>query len=176
MKASDGHFDVAKFAGNPQGTRTLINEWVAYGFLQQLGVLTPALRIQHLSEGVRDSATDLYFSVGAEKQRVAAGFHLGSQCPVNPQKVAIYDALLHHLLRDFAKMFVADKLLGQADHRQAIFVHDRNAKGRATFQAHLAESLLSFREMPKRTIQVASDSEKRYRPPGIRVSAHVCLN
>ena len=37
VQGEDDRFYVAKFAGNPQGDRTLINEWAAHRVLQQLG-------------------------------------------------------------------------------------------------------------------------------------------
>jgi hypothetical protein len=131
VQGSDGRFYVAKFAGNPEGNRTLINEWIAYRLFERLEVSTPALRVLRLSEETRDKA-GLCFSVGSRNISVQPGLHLGSQCPVDPTTTAIFDFLPRKLLRslvvnlaDFAKAFVADKLLAQTDSRQCIFVRER---------------------------------------------------
>jgi len=144
VEGSDGRFYVAKFTGNPQGNRTLINECVAYHLLQQLQVSTPALRILRLSEEIRDKA-GLCFSVGERTISVQPGLHLGSQCPVNPTTTAIFDFLPRKLLPnvinlgDFAKAFVVDKLLGQTDARQCIFVRDRLDKTGLAFRAYMID-------------------------------------
>ena len=50
VEAEDGCFFVAKFAGNPQGNRTLINEWITGQLMNQVGICTPVIRILQLPE------------------------------------------------------------------------------------------------------------------------------
>ena len=146
VQGSDGRFYVAKFAGNPQGNRTLINEWIAYRLFERLEVSTPALRVLRLSEETRDKA-GLCFSVGSRNISVQPGLHLGSQCPVDPTTTAIFDFLPRKLLRslvvnlaDFAKAFVVDKLLGQTDSRQCIFVREsRPGNSDVGFRAYMID-------------------------------------
>jgi hypothetical protein len=150
VEGSDGRFYVAKFTGNPQGNRTLINEFIAYHFLQRLQVSTPALHILRLSKETRDKAR-LCFKMGSGSTCVQPGLHLGSQCPVNPATTVIFDFLPRQLvplvlnLCDFVKVLVVDKLLGQTDSRQCIFVRDRGHNGsRPGFRAYMIDHGLTF--------------------------------
>jgi hypothetical protein len=54
VEGEDGQFYVAKFTGNPQGNRTLINEWIAHRLFQQLGLSTPTLHLLRLSDRTRE--------------------------------------------------------------------------------------------------------------------------
>ena len=135
IEAADGRHYVVKFVGNPQGTRTLINEWIAYTALHRLGVSTPPLRILRLTDAVIAKTANLDFHAGSRQSPIEAGFHLGSLCPVNPEQIAIFDflpeKLIGHIvnLTDFAKALVIDKLLGQIDQRQAVFTRERSLGG-----------------------------------------------
>ena len=130
----DGQFYVAKFQGNPQGTRTLVNEWIGSNLLTRLGITTPKVRILRLLDRV--DGEDLFFSTPDGRRKIFAGLHLGSLCPVNPDRVAIYDLLpatvIEKLLvngSDFAKAYIFDCWAGHADRRQAIFFRNPNRKG-----------------------------------------------
>lgn len=131
VQARDGCYYVAKFAGNPQGTRTLINEWIAGNLLRTLGIRTPELRILQLAESCRTD--DLFFQVGNRRKPVRGALHLGSRCPVNPETTAIFDMLAARLLprvsniSDFGRVFVVDCWLGQADTRQTIYTRNRRS-------------------------------------------------
>lgn len=127
ISAADGHFYIAKFKGNPQGDRTLINEWVVSGLLRQLQILIPHVRLLRLSKAVAQDP-ELYLSIGSKQNFIASGLHLGSMCPVNPEKTAIFDFLPDKFLdshvsnlNQFGAMFVVDRWLGQTDFRQAVF-------------------------------------------------------
>lgn len=131
---NDGHHYVAKFQHNPQGNRTLVNEWIGGHLLQRLGVVTPKLRILRLSDHV--VGDDFFFSTPDGPQRIAAGLHLGSLYPVNPDRVAIYDFLPDKIIeahlvnrRDFLTTFIFDCWAGHADQRQVIFVRNPRRKG-----------------------------------------------
>jgi HipA-like kinase len=145
VKASDGRVYVAKFAGNPQGNRTLINEWIGHSLFRRLGITTPELRILRLSESLVESAK-LTFTVGNRRVPVSTGLHLGSQCPADPATTAVFDFLPEKFLPevinldDFARAFVADKLLGQTDSRQCIFLRERgHARGNLAFRSYMID-------------------------------------
>jgi hypothetical protein len=149
VEGEDGHFYVAKFSGNPQGNRTLINEWITHRLFQQLGLSTPCLRILELTE--RTEGTEaLCFQVGDHTKPIEGVFHLGSQCPVNPTTTAIYDFLPSKLLPkvvnlvDLRVAFVLDRWLGQTDGRQAIFVRDRTTRGNLELRLYLIDHGMSF--------------------------------
>jgi hypothetical protein len=145
IRASDRHCYVAKFAGNPQGTRTLINECIGHWFFRRLGVATPEIRLLQLSQRVIDRA-GLHFEMGNRKVGVRPGRHFGSRCPVDPDRKAIFDlfpsACFHRVanLDDFAKALVLDRLLGQTDSRQCIFFRQpRSGKADVTFSAFMID-------------------------------------
>ena len=121
VQGHDGRFYIAKFTGNPQGNRTLINECITARLLAQLGVSTPHLvALAYDGSSLNDRAL---FRIGTREIPVDSGLHLGSLCPANPDKQAIFDFLPHKLLantinlEDFAAVLVMDTFLGQADRR-----------------------------------------------------------
>jgi len=149
VEGQDGRFYVAKFAGNPQGHRTLVNEWITQSILSHLGIATPRLRILRLPENLRSEA--LCFDLGDRKVPVEGEWHLGSLCPVNPETKVIFDFLPRRLLEnvsnlnDFAKMFVVDRWIYQLDQRQAVFVRDRGSvAGQIRLRAHFIDHGMAF--------------------------------
>jgi hypothetical protein len=149
IEGEDGLFYVAKFTGNPQGTRTLANEWITQSIMSHLGVSTPPLSILRLPKNLRNEA--LAFDVGDKKKPVEGEWHLGSLCPVNPETKVIFDFLPRRLLKnvsnlnDFAKALVVDRWLYQLDQRQAVFVHERGlAAGEISFRAHFIDHGMAF--------------------------------
>jgi hypothetical protein len=149
VEAEDGCFFIAKFAGNPQGNRTLINEWITGQLMNQVGICTPPIRILQLPERLYRGG-GLFFQAGNKRIPITETLHLGSQCPVNPEKTAIFDFLPEKLLprvvnlADFARAFVLDKWLYQTDRRQAIFVRDPQAASVLGFRAYLIDHGMSF--------------------------------
>ncbi|MBV9770318.1 MAG: hypothetical protein JOZ32_12155 [Bryobacterales bacterium] len=149
VEGHDGHTYIAKFKSNPQGTRTLVNEWIADWFFRALGITTPEIRLLRLSENMIGQA-DFHFQVGSRRVSVGPGLHLGSQCPANPNERAIFDFLpdtclgLVSNLDDFGKALVPDVLLGQTDARQAVFIRDRSSKNHKPIRAYLIDHGLMF--------------------------------
>ena len=90
VEGEDDQFYVAKFTGNPQGNRTLINEWITHRLFQQLSISTPSLRVLRLTESTKQ-IEPLCFQMGGHTVSVKGSFHLGSQCPVDPTTTTIYD-------------------------------------------------------------------------------------
>ena len=150
VEGSDGRFYIAKWVDNPQGTRTLVNEWVAHRLMLQLEISTPRMRILRLSREMCATSNDLYFDLPQNRRLVQPGLHLASECPANPETTAIFDFLPVKLLSqlsnctDFARCLVLDALMGQCDRRQAVFVRDRAARGRPCCRAHLIDHGMAF--------------------------------
>jgi hypothetical protein len=149
VEGEDSNFYVAKFAGNPQGNRTLINEWITHHLFQQLGSSAPSLRVLRLTEDTKGTES-LQFLVGSHRTPIQGVLHLGSQCPVDPITTAIFDFLPSQLLpkvvnlTDLATAFVVDRWLGQTDDRQAIFIRDRTRGGDLEFRLYLIDNGMSF--------------------------------
>ena len=126
VHASNGADYVAKFAKNPEGNRSLINECIANHLLRALGVVTPDLAILRL--GVSCAGREqLYFSTDSELP-IASGLHLGSEVPADPNKAAIFDLLPRSFfarvlnLDDVGVVFTFDQWTAHLDRRQFIFV------------------------------------------------------
>src|SRR5437763_6005202 len=98
VQGSDRKFYVAKFVGNPQGTRTLINEWITTQLFRRFGITTPDLVVLRFEPSTKWMGTVPMFEIGNRTFPISAGLHLGSLCPVNPDKEAIYDFLPAHLI------------------------------------------------------------------------------
>jgi hypothetical protein len=149
VEGEDGRFYVAKFTGNPQGDRTLINEWIVYRLFRQLRISTPPLRILQLTERTKQVEL-LCFRIGTHTVPIEGQFHLGSRCPVDPTTTAIFDFLPRRLLSrvanlaDLGTAFVVDRWLGQTDSRQAIFVRERSNSSNLELRLHLIDNGMSF--------------------------------
>ena len=133
VQCEDGRFYVAKFAGNPQGYRTLVNEWVVSHLMVSLGICTPEVRILYLPSSIRESS-DLHFLVGDKRVPILGDLHLGSPYPVDPETTAIFDFLPDRLLptivnlADFAAAWVIDRWTNNTDTRQAVFVRAKGVR------------------------------------------------
>ena len=144
-----GNAYVAKCVGNPQGTRTLINEWIVSRLLKHLRVSTPAVHALRIERGIPGDHL-LEFEVGNKKIPVSDGVHLGSQCPADPARKAIFDFLPRRLLHkvvnlpDLILSFTFDRWVNQTDSRQAIFIRERSPDPGGKFRAYLIDHGLSF--------------------------------
>ncbi len=146
--ANDASY-VAKCAGNPQGNRTLINEWVITRLLKVLQLCTPEVYPLRIEAGLPGSDL-LNFQVGRRTIPVRTGIHLGSVCPVDPTRVAIFDFLPKSLLpkvvnlSDLTRAFAVDKWVGQTDSRQVIFARERPHNRAMGFRTYLIDHGQSF--------------------------------
>lgn len=144
VECNDGRYYVAKFQGNPQGNRTLVNELVSFKLLKWLEVSTPRIQLLQLPESLHLSG-EVFFQQGNKRTPIEGRLHLGSECPVNPERTAIFDFIPTTLLPqvrnldEFALMFVFDKWLHSIDKRQAIFVRDGRLGNRCTFRAEFID-------------------------------------
>jgi hypothetical protein len=140
VQCDDDGFYVCKFAGNPQGNRTLINELVSHRIMKYLGISTPNIRLLDLPPSTQQ-LDKVFFHVGNRRLPSQRGPHLGVACPVNPEEAVIFDFLPTKLfsnitnIDEFAAMFVLDKWLYNTDRRQVVYIRDRQVKGKAAFKA-----------------------------------------
>ena len=134
IEATDGEFYVLKPTNNPQGRRTLINEWLSCSLLRHLGIFVPAIKLIEVTPEFVASQTDFYISLGSRREAIPPGIHFGSQLAVNPTQTAIFDFLPNKLLaklengQDFLGALVFDKWVANADTRQAVFFRTRRKK------------------------------------------------
>lgn len=149
VRDAAGNAYVAKCVGNPQGTRTLINEWIVGRLLKYLRVSTPEIHALRIERGIPGDDL-LEFDIGNRKVPIAPGVHFGSRCPVDPDQKAVFDFLPRRLLRnvvnlpDLLMAFAFDKWVNQTDSRQAIFIRERSSDPTASFRTYLIDHGQSF--------------------------------
>ncbi len=175
-----GNAYVAKCVENPQGTRTLINEWIVSRLLKYLRLSTPAVSAIQIGGGVQGGNL-LQFQVGSKSIPIPSGIHCGSACPANPAHKAIFDFLPRRLMQnvvnlpDLIMALAFDKWVSQTDTRQAIFIRERCAGPDAKFRAYLIDHGLSFGgsrwEMSDDTLNGLYHDRSVYDSPG---TAHLC--
>jgi hypothetical protein len=149
VRDGEGNAYIAKCVGNPQGTRTLVNEWIVSRLLKHLRVSTPAVQAIRIERGVPGDNL-LEFRIGNQRIPIPDGTHLGSLCPVDSARKAIFDFLPRRLLHNVVNLpdvilaFAFDRWVNQTDSRQAIFIRERKAGQTANFRAYLIDNGLSF--------------------------------
>jgi len=128
LQASDGHFYVVKFLGNPQHRRVLTNELVSGIILKYLQVASPETTLIEITREFLQENPDVYLTSSNRRLEVEPGWHFGSRYPGDPAVVAVYDFVPEILLgqvnnlTDFLGCMVFDKWAGNADGRQSVFV------------------------------------------------------
>ena len=126
-EGNDGHAYVVKSFRNPQGRRTLVNEWIANGLFKFCGVCVApgvpvTLNTEVAAELLADRQACRYWEPGSESEP-----HYGSRLAVHPEGQAIYDFLPATMLssvvnlNDFLGAMVLDCWMGNVDARQAVF-------------------------------------------------------
>lgn len=152
LRADDGYCYVVKSPGNPQGSRTLANEYIANCVLGRVGINSPVLKfIQIDSEFIQ--LNDMHFQLANKKVVLSAGVHLGLSYPGDPARTAVYDFLPAVMLTrvsnlaHFIGVLVCDKWLSNTDARQAMFFREpsdsgdqRNEKGNTSFTAVMIDN------------------------------------
>jgi hypothetical protein len=131
IEADDGCSYVVKFQNNPQHRRILVNEWIAYRFLDYLQVAVPRAAIVRLSPEFLSETPDVHIQLGTKRSPVLPGWHFGSCFPGDPTKIAVYDFVPDALLKqvenisDFLGILAFDKWTANVDARQSIFLRAR---------------------------------------------------
>lgn len=131
LKAADNHHYVVKLAHNPQGIRTLINEWVSQRILSHLKIPCPEIEIIELTQDFINANPKLGILRGQQLHPATPGWHFGSRYPGDPNMLSVYDVLpdiqlvtcrnVHH----FGAILAFDKWVGNADSRQCVFFRAR---------------------------------------------------
>ena len=140
-----GGFYVAKFLGNPQGNRTLINELVSHRIIEHLGISTPTVQLLELPPD-----QEVFFQMGSDRVLPQAGPHFGSRCAADPEKKVIFDFLPRRLLskilniEEFATMFAVDRWLYNTDRRQAVYTRAPAKGGKVVFKASFIDNGNTF--------------------------------
>lgn len=131
LEADDGRWYVVKFRNNPQGSRILVNELLAYHLLSYLGIATPAAAIIAVSDEFLRANPEVYIQLGQARQPVEPGWHFGSCYPGDPARLAVYDFLPDSLLPSVANLdhflgaLVADKWMSNVDARQSVYFRSK---------------------------------------------------
>jgi hypothetical protein len=140
VRGSDGNYYVTKLQGNPQHTRILANEMLASRMGLWLGLPMAPVEVIEVGEWLIEHTPEFVFESSASSVKCKAGRHLGSRYAGDPLTHHVFDYLPEdqfHQVRnvaDFARALVADKWMGNADGRQAVFSKGpRERKYRATF-------------------------------------------
>jgi hypothetical protein len=128
LEASNGHFYVVKFLGNPQHRRVLVNETIAGEILKFLQISSPETTLVEVTREFLKDNPEVYLLMGGKQVAVEPGWHFGSRYPGDPAELAVYDFVPDTLLsqvnnlREFVGCLVFDKWAGNADGRQSVFL------------------------------------------------------
>lgn len=132
VKASDGNYYVVKFKQNPQGARTLVNDFLGAGIFLALGISTaPAMLISLTREFLSEERHKL-LTGGSAPLNVEPGLHFASLYPGDPSRTVVHDLVPSAVARalankeDFVRSLVVDKWLANCDYRQAIYWRHTN--------------------------------------------------
>jgi hypothetical protein len=131
----DGHCRVVKFTNNPQGRRTVVNDFVACQLMRAFNVSTPEVALVRIDDRIR-SHPAVGIRQGRELIQPAGELHFGSKYPGDPETTAVFDffpeTMLHrvsNLVEQFSAALVMDTWLSNVDGRQTIFFRADAAKG-----------------------------------------------
>jgi hypothetical protein len=140
MRADDGHFYVVKFQNNPQHLRVLANELLATRLAESAGLPVPKTEIVIVQEWLIKNTQELHVDQAGLSSRCKPGLQFGARYVCDPAEGQVFDYLPESMfakvknLAAFAGMLVADKWLGNANGRQAVFWKKTNErKYTATF-------------------------------------------
>jgi len=142
MLADDGEYYAVKFVENPQSRRILVNEWIAHAVFRQLRIAVAEKAIIELTPEFLAAHPEVAIHMGSSKRPPTPGWHFGSRYPGAPDRLAIYDYLPDRILQgianlhDFRAALVADRWLGNADARQAVFFRAKLREWAPSVAAH----------------------------------------
>ncbi len=127
MRARDGHFYIVKFQNNPQHLRVLANELLASRLAERAGLPVPVAEVIEVGRWLIENTPELRIEIGGNAMPCAEGLQFGSRYVCDPGEGVIFDYLPESMMARvkniaaFAGMLVADKWLGNANGRQAVF-------------------------------------------------------
>ena len=141
LEASNGKEYVVKCSNNPNGRRTLVNEWLGSMILKEMEISSPDVRRINLSDALLQDCPEMYLTSGSGKRiPLQSGIHLASEYVGNGNSL-VHDILPTPLMRtvsnlcDFTGVLVVDKWLANTDARQCVFARLTGApeRGRVAF-------------------------------------------
>ena len=127
MRCSDGNYYVVKLQGNPQGTRTLVNEFLGTRLAGRLGLPIAINHVVVVPEELIRYSEGMVFELPRGSTPCKGGLCFGSRLPVDPRQGQTTDLLSASLfsdlenIPDFCGMLVFDKWTCNTDGRQAVF-------------------------------------------------------
>lgn len=127
MRAEDGHYYVVKFQNNPQHLKVLANEFLATRLVEQLGLPVPATEIIAVSRWLVQNTPELKIEMAGHSFPCQPGLQFGARYVCDPFAGQVFDYLPESMFEQvknpeaFAAILPADKWLGNADGRQAVF-------------------------------------------------------
>jgi hypothetical protein len=127
IAVKDGTRWVTKSPNNPQGRRTLVNEWLASSFLKHLGIPTPPVAVVNVSQGFLEKHPEAHIQLGTRHSALQMGPNFGSGFPADGVCGLVHDFLPDPLLKSienvagFRGALVFDQWVCNSDSRQAIF-------------------------------------------------------
>lgn len=127
MRAEDGHYYVVKFQNNPQHLKVLANEFLATRLAEQVGLPVPATEIVTVSDWLVMNTPELRVELAGRSLPCKAGPQFGARYVCDPFAGQVFDYLHESVFprvqnpKAFIGILAADKWLGNADGRQAVF-------------------------------------------------------
>jgi hypothetical protein len=133
MRCSDGHYYVVKFANNPQGSRILVNEFIAGKLAKFLGLPCPETRLVEVKEELIRLTPGLAIEGLSRTIPVESGLAFGSQYPSHRDGDGrrlqhVVDSYFKGMaeqvqnLSDFLGILVFDLWTSNTDRRQVVFL------------------------------------------------------
>jgi hypothetical protein len=127
MRAEDGRYYVVKFQNNPQHLRVLANEFLATRLMERVGLPVPSTEIVAVSDWLIQNTPELRIDFGGHSVPCRPGLQCGVRYVCDPFAAHVFDYLPEKMFGQvknreaFAGILAADKWLGNADGRQAVF-------------------------------------------------------
>ena len=127
MRARDGNFYVVKFQNNPQHIKVLANELLATRLAEYAGLPVPPTEIIQVDQWLVENTPDLRIELAGRSIPCQPGLQFGVRYVCDPVEGQAFDYLPESMFERvkngnaFAGMLAADKWLGNANGRQAVF-------------------------------------------------------
>src|ERR1700752_472993 len=99
-KREEYDYYVVKFENNPQGARTLANEFLATSLAARIGLPAPPVAVVEVREELVAHTADLVMQLGRGRAPCQAGLQFGSRYPGSPVETVVYDFLPDEELRE----------------------------------------------------------------------------
>lgn len=118
---------VVKFKENPQGTKTLANDFLGAHIFARLGISVAPATVISVTAALCEDAEFRAINRAIYGGRVQPGLHFASLYPGNPSRTIVHDLFPSMVKRtflnseDFIGALVADKWLANSDIRQAVY-------------------------------------------------------